>query len=153
MVIILDTVADKLAALNRMREEALDKMVIYSLDECSDEQWLEITKNAWMLSPVHNGQAHGVAWFDNINGKTAQSHFCTYRSHFNDGVDGGTEIIKWLEDKLDVQMLTGITPKPYRQSHQMMRHWGFNKVMDMPQACYLAKYNKHVDGVLYARKT
>ena len=153
MVTILDTQEDKLDIIRRMREQGLDKIVVYSLDECSDAQWLETLKNTWALTVKKDGVPIGIGWFDNINGRTAQSHFCTFRQHFNEVIEPGLAIIHWLEEKLNVTMLTGITPKPYRQSHQLMGHWGFNKVMDMPQACFLAKYNKHVDGVLYARKS
>ena len=153
MVTILDTQEDKLNILRRMKEQELDQVVVYSLEECSEDHWLEMLKNSWALTVKKDGVPMGIGWFDNINGRTAQSHFCMFKQHFSEVVEPGLEIIHWLEEKLNVTMLTGITPKPYRQSHQLMGRWGFNKVMEMPQACYMAKYKKHVDGVLYVRKT
>lgn len=153
MVTIVDTQEDKLNILHKMREQELDKVVVYSLNECSDDRWLEMLKNAWALTVIHNGEPAGMGWFDNINGKTAQSHFFLLRNNFINGEEFGLRIIHWLEDKLDIKMLTGITPVPFRQSKKMMPVWGFEEVLKMPEACYLAKYKKHVDGILYVRKS
>ena len=152
-VAILDTQEEKISILNSMRAQQLDKVIIYSLDECSDEQWLEMLKNAWCLTVRTDEGPAGIAWFDNIYGKTAQSHFCPLRENFEHTAAFGKAIIQWLEDKLDVKMLTGITPVPFRQSKKMMPVWGFEEVLKMPEACYLAKYKKHVDGILYVRKS
>lgn len=151
-VVIVDTQAERLWFLNKLREQQMDKAVIYSLEECSDEQWLEILKNAWVLTAHVDGEPAGLCWFDNINGRTAQSHFVLFRDNFEKAKKLGALIINWLEDKLQVRALTGITPKPYRQSHSLMKDWGFEKVMELPEACYMAQYKKHVDGVLYVRK-
>lgn len=153
MVSIIDTEEEKLQILRHMREEQLDSIIIYSLDKCSDEQWLDILKHAWCLTIDTDEGPAGIAWFDNIYGKTAQCHFCPFRENFERTAAFGKEIIQWLEDKLDVKMLTGISPVPFRQSHKMMPIWGFKKILTMPQACYLAKFKKHVDGILYVRES
>ena len=151
MVSIIDTQEERLDIFRRMREEALDKVVIYSLDECTDQQWLDILNKSWALTVKRNGEPLGIGWFDNINGRTAQSHFCMFRQNFSEVIEPGLEIIHWLEEKLHVKMLTGITPKPYRQSRQLMDAWNFKASMVMPEACYMAKYQRHVDGILYVR--
>lgn len=153
MVTILDTNEDKLAVLARLREEKLIGPLVYSIKECTDEKWLGVLQNAWALTPWVDGKPTGIAWFDNINGYTAQSHFCLFRDHFDEAVPSGLKIIHWLEDNLHVTALTGITPKPYRQSHQLMKMWGYNEVLTLPKACYIAKHDKHVDGTLYVRIT
>lgn len=153
MVTIVDTQEERLAILRQMREERLDQLVIYSLDKCSDEKWLDMLKNAWVLTILEKGKPKGIGWFDNIHGKTAQSHYCMFRNSFKDAQECGQAVINWLVDKLGVTMLTCISPKPYRQSTRLLQAWGYKEVLLMPEACYIAKYNKSTDGILYVRRS
>lgn len=153
MITIIDSASDKLSILRTMREQHLDKMVIYSLDTCSDDQWLEMLKNAWCLTVTTDSGPAGIAWFDNIYGRTAQSHFCPFRDNFGQAATFGKDIIRWLEEKLSVKMLTGVIPVPFRQARRLMPIWGFTETLRMPDACFIAKYNRYVDGILYTRKS
>lgn len=152
-VAIVDTQEEKLAILRRMREEGLDRTVIYSLDRCSDEKWLDMLHNAWCLTMYTCTGPGGIVWFDNINGNTAQGHFCPFRENFPRAQAWGLEIIRWLETRLKVTMLTCISPRVYRHSRKLIVSWGFKEAFVMPQACYLAMHKKCDDGIFYVRKS
>ena len=136
-----------------MREQGIDKTVLYPWLECTEHTWLTLLEDSWNLI-CHNAAGNPVCmgWFNNINGKTAQCHFTFFKPHFDLRQQGGLAAINWLEEKLDVQALTGLTPKPYRQALNAIKGWGFELMFTLPQSCYLAKYDKHVDGIVSLRK-
>lgn len=156
-VLLVDTDEEKLSIVNRLREEGLAGILFYDREYATDEDWLSQwgKHRAWVMQPYdeHTLEPMGVAWFDNIHGKTAESHFCLYKKYQSHAQAhrAGLLVLNFVTKALKVKLLTGITPKPYRQSHKMMKGWGFKAMMTMPEACYLAKYNKHYDGIFYVR--
>lgn len=150
---IVDTDSKKLALINRVREEGLEQTLIYTLDKCSDEHWLDILKYSWVISVHDEDETAGFCWFDNQNGYSAWCHYVLFRSHMHVAEEAGFLPIQFLEISLKVKTLLGLTPKVYRQSRSLMQAWGFKQIGVVPYGCYLAKYKRYTDGILYMRTT
>lgn len=152
LVKIVDTDYDKLQLIARIRAEGLEQALIYSLDTCSDEKWLDMLKYAWVLAPYsETGEPCGLAWFDNQNGKSAWCHYIAFKKYMSQAAEIGLQPIKWLEEKLDIKTLFGLTPKVYRHSRNLMEAWGFKELKVVQDGCYLARYKRYTDGIIYMR--
>lgn len=150
---IVDTDAEKLSLISQVRAEGLQEALIYTLKECTDEHWLDILKHAWTFTVYDGNKPCGITWFDNQNGYSAWCHYLLFKEYMPRAAELGMIPIKWLEDKLGVRTLLGITPKPYRHSFKLMQAWGFKAIHTIPFGCYLAKYDRYTDGIFFMRTT
>lgn len=148
---IVDSDSEKLEILDIMRDEGLDKVVVYSLDECSDEDWLKLLHNAWALTIKDDQGPVGIGWFDHQEGHSVFCHFVLFDRCQSRAKEFGEVILQWLEEKVGVRTFLGTAPKAYRHSRNLVKLWGFEELTVVPQMCYFAKYKKYTDGVLYMR--
>jgi hypothetical protein len=76
-------------------------------------------------------------------------HFCLLNPlTFDERVELGKQSLKFVADTGAIDSLYGLTPKPYRNVWPFMEELGFKRVGELPGACYIAKHDKYVNGVI-----
>lgn len=107
-----------------------------------NKRWLYAAKD------TDTGKYLVFASVNNPIGYTGMCHFC-----FAEGTENYAHLLakEWLSSvvsKNALQALYGLTPKPYRHAISFAQSVGFEVIGTLPKACYMAKYDKYVDGII-----
>lgn len=128
-------------------ENSLDT-VLYNARMPELQDWIDTVANTFIVD-IH-GKA--IAWFvPEDNGFSAWSHFCISRLYANETETLGNEAIAFLGEHTTIKVLFGLTPKPFRHVLSAIKMWNYSQIADVPSACYLAKHNKRVSGIVSMR--
>lgn len=149
---IVHTLEEKQEIFTRMVKSNLHKIVLYSLEEPTLEDWLEQLEKAWCFGYYIDKEMIGMGWFNMQQGKTTFSHYFMYPEYAHLAQKRITEVLDYVAEKLDVSVYMGLTPIVYRHSRNLMTGLGFKAIAKLPSACFMAQYNKFTDGILYMRE-
>jgi len=136
----------------RMVSEGLDKAVLYDGSIKCWQDWANfmLETKSWLVQCAwEDGTVVGMWWLNGFLGKTAMIHFCWFKNTtFNEKVEIGKQALKWLASLNILRSVFGLTPKPYRHVIPYLEATGFSNRGYLPGACYMARKNKYVDGVI-----
>ena len=112
--------------------------------------WFEFIKNgnAWFVD-VHDeeGQPAGIFWLNGYQGRAAQIHFCSWNANKNK-IETVKQAMAWVKAQGHLYSLYGCTPKPFRHVRAFIKAAGFKRIGELPGACYIARIDKYVPGIL-----
>jgi len=123
------------------------------------ERWMELTEprdgNLFGVSLDRFGNYCGMATFTRREYRMWRFDFTAFRQAFDDAVRQARGAFEWFFGMTDATALYGITPAVFRHSVNLATACGFAVVSRLPSACWLARRNRYVDGVLVlcTRKT
>jgi len=116
------------------------------------ERWLEMTAprdgNIFGVSLDPFGNFCGMATFERREYRMWKFDFTAFRRGFEDAVRQARGAFQWFFGLTDATALYGVTPTVYRHSVNLAKACGFAVVSRLPSACWLARRNRYVDGVL-----
>jgi hypothetical protein len=130
-------------------ENELQDILFYDGGTQNVEDWLRFVNiGAWLVRvDTKDGRPAGMFWLNGFQGRAAQIHFCTWRSHL-DKKGAGLASLKWIKDQTSLSGLYGCTPKHYRLVFKLIQEVGFQLLGELPAACYIAKQDKYVPGII-----
>ena len=140
---------DRARVFERMAAERRIGMVQYSLAQPSLAAWMEGTApdRAWFCILETGGQEAAALWITDFTGRAALYNFVIFRGFGHLARELCHLSCQWaFSDGL--ACLRGITPVVNRAALAAMRACGWREVFRIPQACYVNRIGKHVDGVL-----
>ena len=148
----------------RMLAEGRARIVQYQLPKPSLDVWLEHTApdRAWLAAIRADEQLAAAAWFTDFTGKTAFAHFVIFRGYEHISRQICHLACQWAfasavgdsltdEDSSDsggLACLLGVIPAVNRAAIATMRASGWQEIFRIPQACFVHRLGRHVDGVL-----
>jgi len=144
---------DRTRIFERMSQEGRARIVQYSLPEPSLEEWLKCTDpaKAWFgilhTEPCAAQPEAGAAWITDFCGKTAFVHFVVFRGNGHLCRDMCRLTCQWAFDG-GLACLLGLIPAVNRAAIAAMRASGWQEIFRIPQACYVHRLGRCVDGVL-----
>lgn len=148
MVTILDTQEDYQRAYERMLLGNRHQALLYSSDDPSFETFYALVKQGWALEYIYDIPV-ALTWLDTFNGTTAFQHFCFYEGQEQYINKVLIEGLDWAFSIGQRSTLFGLTPKVYRGALQHVAYRaGFEKILEEPNMCFMAKFNRYVPGIL-----
>ena len=133
----------------RMLAEGRARIVQYQLPEPSLDVWLEHTApdRAWLAAIRADEQLAAAAWFTDFIGKTAFAHFVIFRGYEHLSRHICRLACQWAFSG-GLACLLGVIPAVNRAAIASMRACGWREIFRIPQACFVHRLGRHVDGVL-----
>ena len=147
--------ADRTRIFQRMLAEGRAAIVQYHLPAPSLGEWLACTgpDRAWfgILSIRDAGDAEGLpagaVWITDFSGKAALFHFVLFRGYGHLCRPFCRLACRWAFDG-GLACLLGLIPSVNRAALAGMRVCGWRESLRIPQACYVHRLGRCVDGVL-----
>jgi len=116
------------------------------------ERWMELTEprdgNIFGVSLDQFGNYCGMATFTRREYRMWRFDFAAFRRGFEEAVQQARGAFQWIFGLTDATALYGVTPALFRHSVNLAKACGFVEVTRLPSACWLARRNRYVDGVL-----
>ncbi|MCR5564007.1 MAG: N-acetyltransferase [Desulfovibrio sp.] len=135
----------------RMMSEGLGEFACPA-GNMTPERWMELTEprdgNIFGVSLDPFGNYCGMATFTRREYRMWRFDFTAFRRGFEDAVRQARGAFQWVFGMTDATALYGITPAVFRHSVNLATACGFAVVSRLPSACWLARRNRYVDGVL-----
>ncbi|MCP4455809.1 MAG: hypothetical protein GY809_30490 [Planctomycetes bacterium] len=133
-------------------DQGLEDILFYDRGITSVEDWMSFTSQEAWLVQVKDGAGGpspvAMFWLTGFMGRSAQIHFCTFKAAGDDRLRVGLTSMEWLRRTGVLDSVYGCTPEPYRHAIKFIKKIGFELRGTLPGACHLAKYDKHVPGVV-----
>lgn len=146
MITILDTKQDYERAYERLCVDNRHRALLYSSD-ASFEVFYNLLSKGWAIETSYDVPS-AVAWADTFNGTTAFHHFSGYAGAAHNVTRSTVDILDWFFS-MGRTTLFGITPKPYKHVFKAITGpVGYEVVLEEPGMCYMAKYGRHVPGIV-----
>ena len=148
----LTPLADRQArayVFKRMAEEGRARIVQYHLPEPSLAVWLECTapSKAWLCVTHTDSRLAAAAWISDFTGKAAFAHFVIFRGFERMARHICHSACRWAFSG-GLACLLGLIPAVNRAALATMRACGWQEIFRVPQACFVHRLGRHVDGVL-----
>jgi hypothetical protein len=155
-----------------MQEEGRAGIVQYHLPKPDLDAWLEHTApdKAWFVAILDLGASAGAVnasgaceaslserrckrlaaavWFTDFTGKTAFAHFVIFRGCEHLARPICHLACRWAFAAGGLACLLGVIPAINRAAIATMRASGWQEIFRIPQACFVHRLGRHVDGVL-----
>jgi hypothetical protein len=136
----------------RIYDEGKAKFVFYNgfiHNEIAFADFVTAGLPCWLVRCENpGGEANGVWWVNEFQGRTGMLHFCMFKDTLANCTEIGRQAMQWLADLNILDSLYGLTPCVYRNVWPMLEGIGFERVGKLKNACHMAYYNRHVDGVI-----
>jgi hypothetical protein len=133
----------------RMAEEGRARIVQYSLPHPSLDAWLDCTapRNAWFCAIHTDNRLAAAVWITDFHGKSALCHFVIFRGFERLQREMCRLSCRWAFSG-GLACLLGLIPAVNRAAVETMLFCGWREVFRIPEACFVHRLGRHVDGVL-----
>lgn len=147
---------------NRMEEKNLLDVFFYNgdvpdvfqftmkiLNECS-------SRISWFLSAYRDRDFNdplGFAYLNNAIGHNMLCHFCFFNLDDRELNMRLADEFHKIVFSTGLKTLIGITPKPFRHAWKFALDVGFKKIMELPEACYIAKHKRWVPAIITIKES
>lgn len=116
------------------------------------KDWLALTTRrdgvVLLRCEDESGQILGCGLFTRQPYRVWQFDFAAFRAGFHCAVDQARGGFHWAFDHLDCTSIMGVCPLPNRHAWRLAEDCGFRVLARLPEACFHARKQKYVDGVL-----
>ena len=147
-----DMTEDELVQLFvRCVDEDLRDVVFYDGHIKTTNQWLSfIDFQPTLVVKIErpDRELGGFWWLNGFHGKSAMLHFCYFGKDVEAKKEMTMQSLRWMAKKRVLKSLYGITPKYYRHVLTFMEELGWELRGPVGGACYIAKKDKYVDGII-----
>jgi len=146
---VLTTMHERAAVFDRMCAEGRAHTVQYMLPQPSLTEWMACTapEKAWICVLSESGREAAAVWITDFTGRAALFHFVVFRGFERLTREMCLMACRWAFDGW-LACLMGIIPAVNRAALAAMAACGWKEVFRIPQACYVHRLGRHVDGAL-----
>lgn len=132
-----DTAALRLLPWERMKEERLERVVLWHRACPVQEDWLALVNPEQTLSALaRDGEELAGALWMQPSGLCGVVHFVMFRRWRADRVNLGRQAVRWIFDTWPLTALAAVFPAPYRHLYPFLRALGFTLWPErLPGAC------------------
>lgn len=142
----------RIAIYRQMKAEGLLPWAMSSITTPSLAYWLALTarRDGVVLLRCEDeaGRILGCGLFTRQPHRVWQFDFTAFRAGFAVAVEQARGGFQWAFDHLDCTSIMGVCPLPNRHAWKLAEACGFRVLARLPEACFYARKQKHVDGVL-----
>ena len=152
---ILRLEAERSAILDRIRSEGLAEIFFYNLPRGHVERdaWLKVTapteRSFLAVSEDFKGNYLGAAVMREGSYRLWSFDFVAFRLGFERAIEQARGAFQWLFDTTDAQAIQGVTPVTHRHALRLAEACGVCAKVRIPQACYIARRERWVDGIFH----
>ena len=152
---ILRLEAERSAILDRIRSEGLAEIFFYNLPRGHVERdaWLKVTapteRSFLAVSEDFKGNYLGAAVMREGSYRMWSFDFVAFRMGFERAIEQARGAFQWLFDTTDAQAIQGVTPVTHRHALRLAEACGVCAKVRIPQACYIARRERWVDGIFH----
>lgn len=114
------------------------------------ERWLGITSLGLLLccTDAGTGELLGCAHFTYFQGTIRRFDFTAFRAGFSCAAQQAQGAFAHMFERHGASAIVGITPAHFRHAWGLAEACGFEIVTRLPGACWLARKQRFVDGVM-----
>lgn len=138
------------APFQKMEAEGLLPWAMSCIDNPTLERWLEITA-AGVLLCCNDAKCSGLlgcAHFTRFQGATWRFDFTAFHAGFSCAAQQAQGGFAYMFARHGASAIVGITPAQFRHAWGLAEACGFEIVTRLPGACWLARKQRFVDGVM-----
>ncbi|WP_165071124.1 hypothetical protein [Desulfovibrio sp. ZJ200] len=135
----------------RMRAEGLLPYAMYAFADPGLEDWRRVTapeKGLLLRCEDAQGRLLACGLFSPLLGKIWQFDFTAFRESAHLAPLMARQAFAWIFDRQDCAGIMGLCPAPNRHAWRLAEAVGFNVLGRLPKACFYARKQNYVDGVL-----
>ena len=135
---------------HKMAAEGLLPWAMSSFDAPTLETWLWVTAHGVLLccSDADTGDLLGCGHFTPFQGAVWRFDFTAFHAGFSYAAQQAQGGFDYMFQRHGASGIVGITPVQFRHAWQLAEACGFEIVTRLPGACWLARKQKYVDGVM-----
>ena len=140
----------KAVPFHKMKAEGLLPWAMSCIDNPTLERWLEITAAGVLLccNDEASGKLLGCAHFTAYQGTIWRFDFTAFHAGFHCAAKQAQGGFAHMFERHGASAIVGITPAQFRHAWGLAEACGFEIVTRLPGACWLARKQKFVDGVM-----
>lgn len=114
------------------------------------ETWLRVTAHGVLLccTDAATGDLLGCGHFTTFQGSVWRFDFTAFHAGFHCAAQQAQGGFDYMFTQHDASAIVGITPVQFRHAWQLAEACGFEIVTRLPGACWLARKQRFVDGVM-----
>lgn len=152
---ILRLEAERSAILDRIRSEGLAEIFFYNLPggKVTRDAWLKVTaptESSFLLaSEDFKGNYLGAAVFREGSYRIWSFDYVSFRIGFERAIEQARGAFHWIFDTTDAQTIQAVSPVTHRHSLNLAEACGVCAKVRIPQACYIARRDRWVDGIIH----
>lgn len=139
------------ALYSRMLDEGLADYAM-SARHLDDDGWLELTTpapgNILLASVDILGHYHGTALFTQRDYNMWLFDFTSFRAGFHRAAEQARGAFAWIFERMKASCIYGVTPVQFRHAWALAEACGFEIAARLPGACWLARKQRFVEGVM-----
>ena len=144
------TLEAKAVPYHKMEAEGLLPWAMSCIDNPTLERWLEITAAGVLLccNDKASGKLLGCAHFTAFQGTIWRFDFTAFHAGFHCAAKQAQGAFAHMFERHGASAIVGITPVQFRHAWGLAEACGFEIVTRLPGACWLARKQSFVDGVM-----
>lgn len=135
----------------RMQAEGLLPYAMYAFAAPSLQDWRRVTapeKGLLLRCEDEHGRLLACGLFSPRLGKIWEFDFTAFRESAHLAPLMARQAFAWFFEQQDCAGIVGLCPAPNRHAWRLAKVAGFNILGRLPQACFYARKQRYVDGVL-----
>jgi len=138
------------APFQKMQAEGLLPWAMSCFEVPTLEMWLRVTAHGVLLccNDATSGELFGCAHFTQFQGTIWRFDFTAFHAGFPCAAQQAQGGFAHMFARHGASAIVGITPAPFRHAWGLAEACGFEIVTRLPGACWLARKQRFVDGVM-----
>lgn len=140
----------KAVPFHKMEAEGLLPWTLSCFEAPTLETWLNVTAHGVLLccNDADTGDLLGCGHFTHFQGTVWRFDFTAFHAGFHCAAQQAQGGFDYMFKRYGTGAIVGITPVQFRHAWQLAEACGFEIVTRLPGACWLARKQKYVDGVM-----
>lgn len=140
----------KATSFHKMEAEGLLPWAMSGFTAPTLDTWLRVTAHGVLLccTDAATGDLLGCGHFTIFQGSVWRFDFTAFHAGFHCAAQQAQGAFDYMFTQHDASAIVGITPVQFRHAWQLAEDCGFEIVTRLPGACWLARKQKYVDGVM-----
>ena len=114
------------------------------------DTWLRVTDHGVLLccNDANTGDLLGCGHFTSFQGSVWRFDFTAFHAGFHCAAQQAQGGFEYMFKQHEASAIVGVTPVQFRHAWQLAEACGFEVVTRLPGACWLARKQQYVDGVM-----
>lgn len=144
------TLEAKAIPFHNMEAEGLLPWAMSGFTAPTLETWLKVTAHGVLLccTNADTGDLLGCGHFTTFQGSVWRFDFTAFHAGFHCAARQAQGGFDYMFQRHGASAIVGITPVQFRHAWQLAEACGFEIVTRLPGACWLARKQRFVDGVM-----
>lgn len=141
---------EKARIFHKMKNEGLLPWAMSCFENPTPETWLKVTAHGVLLcsNDANTGDMLGCAHFTQFQGTAWRFDFTAFHAGFTCAAQQAQGAFAHMFERHGASAIVGITPVQFRHAWGLAEACGFEIITRMPGACWLARKQRFVAGVM-----